>query len=445
MTGSPRASLVTNAALTYGTNVTAAVLSLTNVLIVARTLGPSGRGDVAFLIAIAMLTSNLAAFGIQEANANIGGIELALRPALATNSVIFALVFGALAAGIVFVLTTVFPAMGGEVARTWLYITLAAIPVVILKLYLQFLAQADYSFSVTNLAWVVGPLTTAVSNGVLAGVGALSVGGAITAWIVGQTIGATILLSHVRRRSGFAAPNALLARRCLGFGVKTHVGRFMTLGNYRVDQWFVGAISGSRELGYYSVAVAWAEVLYYIPGVLVLVQRPDLVRASKELAARLATRVFRIALILAVVVAGMLALAAPILCIAVFGAPFSNSVDDLRLLSLAAFGIVALELLGGALTAQLRPLRASAAIAAAFVVTISLDILLIPLYGGAGAAAATSLAATVGGTVMMIVFVRTLATPAREFVPRVGDVVSVYDHLHHRLRKGASALPTPPP
>ena len=70
-----RPSFFAAAAFTYGTNIIVAVLSLVNVLVVARTLGPSGRGGVAFLTAIAWFTSNLATFGVQEANANFAGAE----------------------------------------------------------------------------------------------------------------------------------------------------------------------------------------------------------------------------------------------------------------------------------------------------------------------------------------------------------------------------------
>ena len=55
----------------------------------------------------------------------------------------------------------------------------------------------------------------------------------------------------------------------------------MGVGNYRADQWIVGSIAGARELGLYSVAVAWAELLFYLPGVISLLQRPDLVRATR--------------------------------------------------------------------------------------------------------------------------------------------------------------------
>jgi O-antigen/teichoic acid export membrane protein len=85
----------------YATNLAAALLSLVNVLIVARALGPEGRGDIAFLITIALLCSNLASFGVQEANANMGGSQPLLRRVLAGNSVVFAAVFGTLAAAAV--------------------------------------------------------------------------------------------------------------------------------------------------------------------------------------------------------------------------------------------------------------------------------------------------------------------------------------------------------
>ena len=44
-----------------------ATLSLVNVLIISRTLGPEGRGNVAFLTAIGWFTANLSTFGVQEA------------------------------------------------------------------------------------------------------------------------------------------------------------------------------------------------------------------------------------------------------------------------------------------------------------------------------------------------------------------------------------------
>lgn len=419
--GTRRPSTGGAAALTYGTNVGAALLSLVNVLVVARVLGPSGRGDVAFVIAVVTFTAALAACGIQEANANLGARNPHARAALASNSVVFALAFGVVAACVVALLTAVIPSVGGDVDRTWLLVALVGIPIAVLKVYLQFLVQAEYGFAATNLAWIAGPLTTALTNGTLAALGVLSVGSAVIAWVGGQTLGTTILLLYISRHSGFGRLDGALARTAVIFGAKTHLGRSLALGNYRIDQWFVGAIAGSRELGFYSVAVAWVEALYYIPGVLCLIQRPDLARAPREEAAWRSARFFRVALILSLSAAAVLIVLAPFLCATIYGAQFSSSVDDLRILAMAAFGIVAMEILGNALVAQRRPLLSTGPIAAAFLVTIVLDILLIPRYGGAGAAVATSVAWTVGGITVIMAFRRALGTTTTRLMPRLSD------------------------
>ena len=54
-----RRSPIVNVMGTYGTQVAGAVLGLVNVLIVSRSLGPEGRGNVAFLLTMAMLVSQL--------------------------------------------------------------------------------------------------------------------------------------------------------------------------------------------------------------------------------------------------------------------------------------------------------------------------------------------------------------------------------------------------
>ena len=159
----------------------------------------------------------------------------------------------------------------------------------------------------------------------------------------------------------------------LAFGLKAHLGRAMLFGNYRADQWILGVMSSSKELGLYSVAVAWSEVLFFLPTTLVAVQRPDLVRASPEEARERATWS----------------------CAARWRSPSpapSGSWSSPRssaprssarasrgrlrccgVLALGSFGIATLKLLGNALTAQRRPLLETAGVAVAFVTVFALD------------------------------------------------------------------------
>jgi O-antigen/teichoic acid export membrane protein len=418
-----RSSFASAALLTYGTQLAGAVLSLGNVLIVSRALGPEGRGDVAFLWTVAWLTANLAMLGVQEANANIGGAEPGARRALATNSIFLSAFFGGASSAVVVGLIAAFPVVGGEVSATLLGLTLGSVPLVILQFYLLFLVQADYGFTLSNAAFLLGPVLNVTINGVFAALGIITVGTAVVTNLAGQILAMLVLAWYLGRRlAGFGRPDLALARRSLSFGVKSHAGRIMLLGNYRLDQWLLGAIAGSRELGLYSVAVAWAEALFYLPTALAAVQRPDLVRAARQDAVRQASALFRASVLVTAFLAIILVIAAPVLCVTVFGDEFGGSIDDLRILAFGALGMVALKQLGSALTAQRLPIHGSAALAVAFVSTVLLDLILIPAHGGLGAALASTLAYTAGGIAVALIFTSALGGRLRDLVPRLREV-----------------------
>ena len=379
--------------MTYGTNVAVAGLSFVSVLVTSRALGPEGRGEVAFMTTVGYLTAQLATFGIQQAIANLAGRRPALSPTLAGNGLVLSAALGGLAIGTVAVLFVAVPAAGGGAPGWQQALVLATVPVIVLQVCLQFLAQAHYMFGASNLAWVLAPAVMVVANGVLAALGALTVGTAVAAWCAGQALATTVLVGATVRAAGFGRPDTRLAREMLGFGVRAHLGRVMLLGNYRLDQWLLGGLGSARQLGPYSVAVAWSEALFFLPTALTAVQRPDLVRAGPEEARQQATSAFRMTLLVTVPLAAVLIAGAPVLCVTVFGEGFRDAVPQLRVLALGGPGIVALKLFGNALTAQRAPLRETAAIAVAFVTIVVLDVALIPAHGGMGAAVASGLAA----------------------------------------------------
>jgi O-antigen/teichoic acid export membrane protein len=436
VTDPQRRSAASATLITYGTNLAAAVLSLVNVLVISRALGPAGRGNVAFLTAMAWLTSSLASAGVEEANANLAASEPQHRRALATNSVVLALLLGTLAIGVVSGLIQLFPAVAGPSSSGLRLMTLGLLPVLILNLYMRWLVRADYAFAVTNIAWLVGPFGNVAVNGLFAFLGLLTVGTAVGTWLAGQAAGTVILVWYAARRTaGFGRPDVHLMRGALAFGLKTHAGRVMLLGNYRLDQWLLGAISGARELGLYSVAVAWAEALWYLPTALKFVQRPDLVRSERKNAVRQAAAGFRAATLVTVVLGVGMALAAPILCVTLFGEQFRGSIVELRLLVIGAPGVVALIAFGNALVAQRRPVLSSIALGTGFLCTIALDILLIPPYAGIGAAVASALAYTAAGSMMSLFFLRALGARGHELVPRRGELAWFLNLARTSLRR----------
>jgi O-antigen/teichoic acid export membrane protein len=435
-----RPSLIRSAATTYLANIAVALCSFLSVLITARVLGAEGRGSVAFLTTVAYLTAQLATVGVYQANANFAARNPELVRDLAGTTLVLAGGFGAVAAGIVGGLVAVFPAVGGGSDTGLIVLVLAVLPMLVLQPSLDQLLRSQYHFTLANTAWVSMLFSNVVLNAILALADALTIGTAVSAWIAGQLLGTAMMARGVMTRlDGFGGFDRALARRMLGFGIQAYAGRVMLLGNYRLDQWLLGGIAGPRELGLYSVAVAWVEALFFLPTALTMVQRPDLVRASPEDAERQASIVFRATLMITIVLALVLVALAPFLCVTLFGEEFRDSIGMLRVLSLGAFGIVALKLLGNALTAQRKPMLETAAIAVAFALIATLDVILIPEHGGWGAAIASSVAYSAGGAAVALIFTRALRGRLRDLIPRPGDLVYLWRRVRERMAPGRAA------
>jgi O-antigen/teichoic acid export membrane protein len=394
---------------------------------------------------IAATLSSLGGLGIQDANINFASAQPELRPALATNSVLLAGLTGALIAAATVALATVVPIFGNEADVALIGLALLSIPFLLLKVWLWRLIQADYRFGTASVSWALPFVSNFAANGALALAGALTVATAFGTWLGAQLVPLAFLAWHIGRRfGGFGRPSLSLARRTVKFGVQIHFYRIMSMGNARLDQWILGVLGNTRELGLYSVAVALSTSLYQLPSALDLAQRPDLARVSKQEAARRASVVFRVAATITAAGAIVLAVLAPWICVGIFGSDFLGSADDLRVLMLGTIGVVALKLLGNALTAQGRPLLVSVGVAGGFVVTVVLDVLLIPHFGGLGAAIASAAAYSTVGVILAVMFLRALGGRAGDLVPRRGDVGLVRSQVRHLFSlRSAARRPSP--
>ncbi|MCW2706452.1 MAG: polysaccharide biosynthesis protein [Frankiales bacterium] len=428
-----------SAAVMLGTSFAVALLSLWNVVVTSRGLGVSGRGQVAFLMTVGTLTSNMATIGVQEANANVAGQAPHRTAALAGNSVVLATFFGGLASLLLLGLVALSPALGGHAPRWLLWLVLACMPGLVLHVYLQQLALAHYKFGVINSAALLTPLLNASVNTVLALRGTLSVSAAVCTWLLGQLL-ATALYAVVVGRSlgGFGRPDAALARSSLAFGAKAHVGRTLSWGSYRMDQWVVGVVGGDRMLGLYNVAVAWSEALFLLPQVLQTVLRPDLVRAGRTGAQRQTILAMRFGVLLTIPTALLVVVFAPFLCVTLLDGEFQGAVLPLRLLTIGSVGVVAIKVYGAALLAQGRPMLDTVAVAPALVVMLALDLLLVPVLGVVGAAVASSTSYLVGGGIAVILGLKVLGGRAGELMPRPADVRALF-RMVRQWRPTASA------
>lgn len=426
----PSVATLSGTVTTFSSQIVVAVLSLVHIVIVARSLGAVGRGEVVFLTTLAGLTGFVSTLSAQEGMANQAGTRQTAPSVLATNAVGLAVTLGGLGAiALVVVIENASSFLSIEVDTATLIIAALAAPGFALMTYLSYLARANYAFALANFSVISVAVWIFVADALLAVSGNLSVRWAVTVWVSGQYVGSVVFVRRIRRTCGFGRPDVRSARDAVSFGARAHGAGLLNTGTYRMDQWLLGALAGAGPLGVYSVAVAWFEGLFLLPTAFSVVARPSIVEATSDQAGGRAEQALRLCLV-GITVAGIaMFLAAPILVVSVFGDQFSGAALQLRILVPGAVGIAVVKILGNALTARGRPGLETAAVAIGFVAGAALYLVLVPPFGGNGAAIASTVAYLLAGAATIVIFVRTLGTSLRALIPGRRDIAGAKELL----------------
>ncbi|MEY9874750.1 O-antigen/teichoic acid export membrane protein [Streptacidiphilus sp. MAP12-33] len=219
---------------------------------------------------------------------------------------------------------------------------------------------------------------------------------AVAAGMVGGGLAATVTaltrLALTGFGRGWARPTREMAGEVLRYGARGQLGNVLMLVNLRLDFVVLGALAGPAVLGVYAVASKFAELMRLPAAALNYVLYPRFARQEPREASadarRLLPRALAGTLLLTPVVAGAAVLALPVL----YGRAFHGAVLPalILLVGLAVEGAAAVS--SAHLCGVGRPGANSLGMGAGVVITVVLDILLIPRHGAVGAAVASSVA-----------------------------------------------------
>jgi O-antigen/teichoic acid export membrane protein len=227
-------------------------------------------------------------------------------------------------------------------------------------------------------------------------------------------LGIAVRLARRGYRHGWGKPDLRLGREICGYGIRGQVGGMLSLINLRLDVAILGALVGPGTLGVYAVASKYAEMLR-LPGLAVTyVLYPRLAARDRKDAAKAVAALLPRALALTALAALPLAAAVPLLPY-VYGPAFASAMVPAYILLFGLVGEGAAGLVSAYLYAVGRPGANSLALGVSVVVTIVLDVTLIPRYHAVGAAAASAVAYLVSSAALVACYfvVRRLAPRPR--------------------------------
>lgn len=388
--------------------------------VTARLLGPAGRGELALAMLVPAVLALLCGAGTALANTYFAG--RGTEPtALARNSFTWSLVGGGAGAAVAAVAVAL--GAGSVVApgvdRADLALALVAVPLLLLAAQWSALLrglqlQGAASLVAVVQAVVVGGLTVAlllaaaragVRHALLGYLGGLVVTAAAAAWLLRR--------QGVRVRPGW---DPALARSTTRFGLRGEAGNLLQLLNYRLDLVLVSGFLGAGSAGTYFVAGRVAELLWILPSAVAMVVFPRTAGASREVRDTALPRVFWATASATVAAALVLASVAEPLLVLLFSREFAAAYLPLLALMPGVVFVGLSSVLSSELSGRGRPGLNSLNSFAALVITVLLDLLLIPRFGVVGAAAASSVAYTLNLALALLFYLRVSETAAADFL-----------------------------
>lgn len=402
----PRGSFLGHVNVVVITYLVDGALAFATAILLARALGPDGRGAYGLFVLSAALGQLLLGLGIGNA-----AIYYLNRRELTTRDVVAAahtVTISAAAVTLLFV-ATVIPILDALVeadlsefglshetgigVSAWLLV--AAVPALLYWNLMRFVLQAESRFVDLGVA------TVAQQALLISAVIALIAWGDATAtkaaWCL---IGATTLaglfsLTRVGLHHfdiGMALrPRWDNLRKLAGFGVQGEAGNVLQLLNYRLDQFLVSYFVGLAGVGIYAVGTSMTETIFVLANAVALVLLPRLT-ADEDESQWMAPLATRNTMLIAAAGAVGLAVTAPVVVPLAFGDDYRDSVQVMWLLLPGTVALAGAKVLTSYIFSKGKPLVNTGITAISLVVTVVGDLIFIPLFDVNGAALASSIA-----------------------------------------------------
>lgn len=359
--------------------------------LLARALGPSGRGDYAAVVAPATVVVWLIAFGMPTSAAYHS--DRIPEAKVLSSVTMFGIVIGLPAGAALWVLAPRYFAGHPPTTVTWARLYLLVLPFMVgmsAALEIRRRRSPDMGWNLWRAAPLVVP---AVATAGLAITGRLTLTSALGASFAGSVLPAFLLVGRLRPIRSKFRPDLTTLRTIFPYAARASVVAASTSVTSRLDQVVLVALVAPSQLGLYAVAVTVASVTNPLSSGLALAMFGHL--RPEDGSARTTTRVRRTVLataLVSAVVGTLLAILAPLLLRVGFGGRFEAAATPLRLLLPGAVAFDVLAVLGTKLYSDGRPGEASLAGLVGAGVTLLGLAAAAPRFGINGAAAVTSCA-----------------------------------------------------
>jgi O-antigen/teichoic acid export membrane protein len=375
-------------------------------VMVARILGPEGRGAYAVAMGIGALGVQAGNLGLHASNTYTVAKKPELLSTLVMNSVAVGIGLGGFAAAAVGAFFTLWPHLA-PLQGLFLWMSLGWIPLGLCYLFTTNLLLGIQDVKAYNKIELGAKIFSVVLIGIVIWTSFVTAETVFVAGLLalGLSLVCTFRILH-RHGVHLTRPALSLFTGNLGYSIRGYVAAFFSFVALRLDVLLIQYLLDAEQAGYYSVAVSLTDVLYMLPVTVGAILFPKLSGMPED--AERWQYAKKVVGIVAVLMAGIAIVALfgarPLITI-LYGVPFEPAT--------AAFvwllpGIVLLSvssLLMNYLASMGMPPVVMYSAGLAALANLALNVKLIPLWGIVGA----SVSMTVSAGIMLIVAIAYIA------------------------------------
>lgn len=395
--------------------------------LLARALGPSGRGELAAIIVPLTLIPWLLDLGLPSYASRTAARGRPLGSLVGTLGT-GGLVLGLGGMALAFPLAQLF-GRGRHVVEVYILIGLLLLPVAMISNILVGLLVGLERWTRIYVVQLILPVMTLLGTVTLYVTGRLSVDTAAATFLVAASLTGIPLLALIRDARPLRV-DRLIAREGLSFGIKAWLGSLASITNLRLDQLLMIFLVTQKQLGLYVVAVNMAGMVSLLTGGVSTAVIPRAARDDPHVTAR-ALR----ATVAVLLVGGVgLAVVTPWFVPAFFGASFRAAVPIIWILIASEVVSQARGVLNSGLVAAGRAGAGAAAELVALFITVPGLLLLLRPFAAEGAATVSVVAYSASFIYLLHVAKHHFGSPLRSML--------VIDHREARelVRSGAAQL-----
>ena len=435
---------------TLGTNVILIPIGIASSVLIARTIGPTGKGSFDLIIATATLLLTFLGlslpagitYEVARGNADIRKLVLRLVLLAAAQTLICA---GILAALIGFGKASYF--LPSQDQKWWIAAIGAYFFLEMLANHWRAILIGRQEITKSNQAELTVRLFQFLLLFALAGLLFLN-GNRITITVLFLVVFSTsVLVNLLLLRALWPAFSAEGSRNpirgAFSFALPCYLGNLTQFLNYRLDLFILGVLAGYAAVGRYSLAVSLGQMIWLLSTSAASVLLPKIAASSNgsddtsqaTQAIQNTNRLNRLILTASVISALCLGVAASQAIPLLYGEAFWPSFPALVLIlpGIAVFSTV--NILAAYIAGIGQPRLNLLVAVVALVVTVSLDLYLIPRMGILGASLASTASYTVSAIFTIIIYVKKTGSPVRQLLFPTGEDLGFAMQLAQPLLK----------